>query len=161
MRLDNVILYVLYAGYPQPVHGRVGITCQVFVATDEIFDLDKHQDPKFMPSSKGPYSFLIEHIIDNLEYDGLISIKGTRNTSTEKIHLTEKGVQYTKKRFNKLPKKLQRILVDRRRGWDQNHITGMISYIDNKYPNYTSNITYTRNQLKTLWLKKYKKDVFI
>lgn len=145
-RLTDVILYLLYATPERPIHGRIAMTKQIFLAIKEVLEEKNVENPKFVPYRYGPYSFLVTHIISNLEYDSILSVKGRKNTS-EKFSLTEKGKKIAKRKFAKLPKKLQNELIDRRKGWDQNHIKGILAYVYNKYPEYTE---------KSMIKKKYK-----
>ena len=135
-KLTDVLLYILFA-QPKPIHGRIGIIKQVFLTIKEILGEENVENHKFIPYRYGPYSFLVTHVISNLEYDGLINIQGRRNTSSEKFTLTERGIKIAQKRFTKLPQKLQSELIDRRKGWDQNHVQGLLAYVYNKYPEYT------------------------
>lgn len=146
-KLTDVILHLLYAQKEKPIHGRIAITKQIFLAIKEVFEEKSVENPKFVPYRYGPYSFLVTHILSNLEYDELVHVKGRKNTSSEKFSLTVKGEKIAKKRFDKLPKKLQDELIDRRKGWDQNHIKGLLAYVYNKYPEFTE---------KSLIKKQYK-----
>ena len=148
-KLTDVILYLLYATQEKPIHGRIAITKQLFLAIKEVFGEENVENPKFVPYRFGPYSFLITHILSNLEYDNLIQVKGRKNTSSEKFFLTEKGVKIAKKKFAKLPKSLQNKLIDRRIGWDQSHIKGLLGYVYNKYPEFTEK-SMIKNRYKSI-----------
>ncbi len=150
-RISDVILYILFAQSSYPIHGRITITKQVFLTIKEVLGEENVENPKFVPYRYGPYSFLVTHVISNLEYDGLLDIKGRKNTSSEKFILTEKGIKVAKKKFTRLPRKLQNELIDKRIGWDQSHVRGILAYVYNKYPEYTE---------KSLLKKKYQSIIW-
>lgn len=147
LKLTDVILHLLYAKREKPIHGRIAMTKQIFLAIKEVFGEEIVENPKFVPYRYGPYSFLLTHILSNLKYDDLVGVKGRKNTSSEKFFLTEKGEKIAKKKFAKLSKELQNELIDRRKGWDQNHIKGILAYVYNKYPEFTE---------KSMIKKRYK-----
>jgi len=136
-KLTDVILYLFFAGNNKPIHGRISFIKQIFLTIKEILREENVENPKFVPYRYGPYSFLITHILDNLEYDGLIQVKGRKNTTGEKFSLTETGKKVAEKKFSKLPNKIQEEFWDRRRGWDEDHVRGILAYVYNKYPEYT------------------------
>lgn len=146
-RLSDLPLYLLYAATDKPIHGRISMTKQVFLLIKEVLGEKNVENAKFVPYRYGPYSFLLTHVLSNLEYDGLLKVRGRKNTSSEKFLLTEKGMKVTKKKFSKLSKSLREEILDRRKGWDEDHIGGILAYVYNKYPEFTE-----KSQLK----KKYK-----
>lgn len=146
-KIADVPLYLLFAHPEKPIHGRIAMTKQVFLTINEILGKENVENPKFIPYRYGPYSFLLTHIISNLEYDGILHVQGRKNTSSEKFTLTEKGMITTKRKFARLPAEIRAQLVDRRKGWDQNHTRGILAYVYNKYPEYAE---------KSLLKDKYK-----
>jgi len=135
-RLPDVILYLLYAIHDKPIHGRIAMMKQVFLLIKEVLGESNVEDAKFVPYRYGPYSFLLTHVLSNLEYDGLIKITGRKNTASEKFSLTDTGKMIAKRKFTKLPKKFRDMTLDRRKGWDEDHIKGLLAYVYNKYPEY-------------------------
>lgn len=135
--LGDVVLFLLYAKPEKPIHGRIMITKQVFLAINEVFGKQNVEDPKFVPYKFGPYSFLLTDVLSNLKYDGLIQTDGKKNTNNEKFYLTENGKIIAKTKFEHLAPETRSSLIKRRQGWDQSHRAGIIAYVYNKYPQYT------------------------
>ena len=137
--LRDVVLFLLYAQLKKPISGRTMITKQIFLSIKEIFNDTQVENPRFVPYRFGPYSFRLSHILSNMQYDGLISVNGKKNTRNELFSLTNSGLKIAKKKFNSLTKKQQSVLADKRKSWDQLHQKGILSYVYDRYPEYTSN----------------------
>ena len=135
--LSEIVLYLLYAGQNKPIHGRISITKQVFLLIKEVLGEKNCADAKFVPYLYGPYSFHLTQLIASLEYDGLIERTGKKNTKNEKFYLTKNGKNITESKFAKLPKKLQQEIIRNRKGWDEDHVEGLLRYVYAKYPKYT------------------------
>ena len=135
--ITDVILYLLYSTSGKPINGRISITKQIFLIIKEILGEEKVEKSKFIPYKYGPYSFLVTEIISNLQYDGLVQVKGRKNSSSEKFIITERGKKAIEKKFNKLSKSIQNKIIDRRKGWDESHTDGILSYVYDRYPEYT------------------------
>lgn len=135
--LRDVVLFLLYTHPKRPICGRIMITKQVFLAIKEVLD-DRHvENPKFVPYRYGPYSFTLTHALSNMRYDGLIDVRGKKNTQSELFMLTDRGMKIAGDKFGILPKEQQIILADKRKSWDQLHQKGILSYVYDRYPEYT------------------------
>lgn len=136
--LRDVILFILFAEPKRPIYGRVLMTKQVFLVINEILGNENVENPKFVPYNLGPYSFQLIHVLSNMAYDGLVLVRGKKNTASEKFSLSNRGNMLAQEKFKRLTEELQCELIDRRRGWDQSHRKGILAYVYNKYPEYTT-----------------------
>lgn len=137
--LRDVILFLLYAHSERPICGRIMVTKQVFLAIKEVLGDPHVENPKFVPYRYGPYSFTLTHTLSNMRYDGLIDVRGKKNTQSELFLLTDLGMKTAGDKFSTLPEEQQSLLVDKRKSWDQLHQKGILSYVYDRYPEYTSN----------------------
>ena len=137
--LRDVVLFLLCAHPERPICGRIMITKQAFLAIKEILGDAQVENPRFVPYRYGPYSFTLAHTLSNMKYDGFIDVNGKKNTQSELFLLTDRGMKIASEKFNTLTKKQQNMLADKRKSWDQLHQRGILSYVYDKYPEYTSN----------------------
>ena len=137
--LRDVVLFLLYAHPKRPICGRIMITKQVFLAIKEVLGDAQVENPRFVPYRYGPYSFTLAHTLSNMKYDGLIDVRGKKNTQSEFFLLTDRGKKTANEKFNALATKQQNVLGDKRKSWDQLHQKGILSYVYDRYPEYTSN----------------------
>ena len=149
--LRDVILFLLYAHSERPICGRIMITKQVFLAIKEVLGDPHVENPKFVPYRYGPYSFTLTHALSNMRYDGLIDVRGKKNTQSELFLLTDRGMKTAGDKFNALPEGQQNVLVDKRKSWDQLHQKGILSYVYDRYPEYTSNSRITHIYKSITW----------
>ena len=137
--LRDVILFLLYAHSERPICGRIMVTKQVFLAIKEVLGDPHVENPKFVPYRYGPYSFTLTHTLSNMRYDGIVDVRGKKNTQSELFLLTDRGLKTAGDKFSTLPEEQQGVLVDKRKSWDQLHQKGILSYVYDRYPEYTSN----------------------
>ena len=149
--LCDVVLFLMYAHLERPICGRILITKQVFLAIKEVFGDARVENPRFVPYRYGPYSFTLTHTLSNMRYDGLIDIRGKKNTQYELFLLTDRGLKIAGDKFNALPKEQQDKLADKRKSWDQLHQKGILSYVYDRYPEYTSNSRITHIYKSITW----------
>lgn len=149
--LRDVVLLLLYAHSERPICGRIMVTKQVFLAIKEVLGNSHVENPKFVPYRYGPYSFTLAHTLSNMRYDGLIDIRGKKNTQSELFLLTDRGMETASDKFNTLPEGQQSALVDKRKSWDQLHQKGILSYVYDRYPEYTSNSRITHIYKSITW----------
>lgn len=136
--LRDVILFLLYAHPKRPICGRIMITKQIFLTIKEVLGDAQVGNPRFVPYRYGPYSFTLTHTLSNMKYDGFIDVNGKKNTQSELFLLTDRGIKTAAKKFNTLTKTQQNMLIDKRKSWDQLHQKGILAYVYDRYPEYTS-----------------------
>lgn len=134
--VSDCILLMLYAQSDKPIFGRVLLVKEVFLLMKEILDKEETQDAKFIPYRLGMYSFTVGNALVNLEYSGYIERKGKKNAKLEQFELTDKGKKYVSEIWNTLPKIIQDITKEKRKGWDQLGYDGILRLVYRKYPEY-------------------------
>lgn len=133
--IKDLILMLLCAQENKPIHGRIMLMKEIFLLYRRQM-YKQSQDPKFVPYRFGPYSFHITEVVGTLNLDGLIGVKGRKNSNSESFTLTEKGKKEAKKIFNKLPKSTRQEIISKRKGWDQLGTDGILNYVYTHYPKY-------------------------
>lgn len=149
--LRDVILCLLYAHSERPIYGRIMITKQVFLTIKEVLGDPHVENPRFVPYRYGPYSFTLTHMLSNMRYDSLIDVCGKKNTQSELFLLTDRGMKTADTKFSALPEEQQSVLADKRKSWDQLHQKGILSYVYDRYPEYTSNSRITHIYKSITW----------
>ena len=149
--LRDVLLLILYAERDRPIYGRVLLVKQVFLTIKEVLGSKSVENPKFVPYHLGPYSFQLIHTLSNMVYDNLVLVSGKKNAASEKFWLSEQGKLLAEKKFLQLSDELQTKLIDRRRGWDQSHRKGILAYVYNKYPEFTTKSMVADNYKSITW----------
>ena len=107
--------------------------------SDNLYDLGKNIDPKFVQYIYGPFSFLIASELGSLVYNNTIEKDGRKKD--EKFSLTEKGVymlEMLRKRLihNHLFEEFLSELSKLRKGWEKLGVQGMMNRMKRLYPNY-------------------------
>ncbi len=136
--LSDVILVLLYAQSDKPIHGRTLMMKEVFLTINEILSPKRVEDPKFVPHRYGMYSFLVANRLKNLQYNGLIKVEGKKHASSERFQLSNIGIEKASAIFGKLSYHLQNDLREKRKGWDQLGIRGILRLVYGKYPKFTA-----------------------
>ena len=149
--ISDVIMLLIIAGDNKPIIGRIAMTKQVFLAVKEVFGEKSVQKMEFVPYRYGPYSFVLAQAVSDMVYDGILSVSGKKNTSSEKFTLTEKGMRLARRIVSKLDPPVRSMLVERRKSWDQCHTGGLLSYVRNKYPEYTDKSTVKKRYASITW----------
>jgi uncharacterized protein YwgA len=134
--VSDAVLMLLYSQHDKPVNGRVSMMKQIFLLVNEVLKELDVQDPKFVPNRYGMYSFNVTETLTNLEFARFIDREGKKNTRLERFKITDKGIKYIAPAFDKLPKKLQVTISEKRKGWDQLGYDGILRYVYQKYPKF-------------------------
>ncbi len=132
--LQDLILILLVAR-DIPIHGRTLIMKELFLLYKRLLS-NKTQDPKFVKYRLGPYSFHLVEIIKIMNSDGLVEVKGRKNSNSESFKLTKKGKNDATKIFKKLPASIKKDIIKKRKGWDQLGTNGILNYVYSHYPSY-------------------------
>jgi len=130
----DLIFIILYA-QDKPVHGRILLMKELFLLYKRILS-QVTENPKFVPYRFGPYSFHLTELIRTLHSDGHIQVKGHANSRSESFTLTSKGKKSAKITFNKLPKSTRELIKEKRKGWDQLGVDGILNYVYTHYKKY-------------------------
>ena len=149
--IADVVMLLLMAGGNKPIIGRIAMTKQVFLAAKEVFGENSVQKMEFVPYRYGPYSFVLAQAVSDMVHDGILSVSGRKNTSSEKFTLTGKGVRLARKIVSKLDPHIRNMLVERRKSWDQCHTSGLLAYVYNKYPEYTDKSAVKKRYASITW----------
>lgn len=149
--IADVVMLLLMAGDNKPIIGRIAMTKQVFLAVKEVFDESGVQKIEFVPYRYGPYSFVLSQAVSDMVHDGILSVHGRKNTSSERFTLTKKGMRLAKNIDSKLDPPLRNMLVERRKSWDQCHTGGLLAYVYNKYPEYTDKSAVKKKYRSITW----------
>jgi len=112
--IRDLVLILLYA-QDKPLHGRTLLTKELFLLYKSIL-FEKSQDPKFVKYRLGPYSFHLMEMISTSSSDGLIQVKGRRNSNSESFRLTQKGKKYAKKIFNEVSASTRKEIIQKTKG---------------------------------------------
>ncbi len=137
---EDWILAFFYAGPDRDkrnpeINGMLMLTKQFFVFVKEI-KKDLEGVFNFFPYDYGPYSSVLQNLINKLNKEGYIEIK----TSGERqdFILTDKGVDRAKKVYEKLDEKTKKTLEKLRRDATQLSYSGVLRYVYSRYPEYTT-----------------------
>lgn len=132
--IDDLVVLVLAAQEP-PVHGRIMLMKEVFLLYKEVLK-DRASDPCFVKYRYGPHSFHIAELLNTLHADGILERRGRKNSNSESFQLTPKGEKTAAEAMGKLSGKERRLISEKRMGWDQLGVHGMLNYVYTKYPEY-------------------------
>lgn len=135
--VQDLILLLLYSQKDKPIHGRIMLFKELFLLYNEVLNKKVIQDPKFVPHRFGPYSYLVGNILNNLIFAGYVKSAGKSNTKSEKFFITEKGRKRIKPLFNALGASIRQQMMERRKGWDQMYVDGILKYVYTHYPRFT------------------------
>lgn len=134
LSLRDLVLILLHA-QNKPIHGRILLMKELFLLYQEVLS-QKTEDPKFVPYRFGPYSFHLTEVVSTLFYDGLIEVRGKKNSKTESFIITEKGNKQIRPLFNQFSSQVKETIKENRKGWDQLGIHGILNYVYTKYRKY-------------------------
>lgn len=136
--ISDVILILLYSHINKPIYGRTLIMKQLFLLYKEILEKTdlKIQDPKFIPYIYGPYSFSVMQVIDDLFFSGNIIIKGRKNSRNEEFKISDNAIKKVSKKYSQLSDEIRDEIAEKRIGWDQLGIDGILRYVYLNYPKY-------------------------
>ena len=144
------LILIILAAREQPIHGRILLMKEMFLLYQKLLK-PKTEDPKFVPYRFGPYSFHLTELIHILNIEGLLEIKGRRNSNSESFKLTTKGRKEGKKVLKKLDKSEQKQIIENRKGWDQLGTAGILNYVYIRYPDYKVK-SFSKNRYKdVIW----------
>lgn len=129
------LIFIILFAQDKPIHGRILLMKEMFLLYQRIL-LDIIDDPKFVPYRFGPYSFHLTELIHNLRNDGFVKIEGKPNSRSESFSLTQKGKTHAQKIFDKIPSDTQETIKEKRKGWDQLGVDGILNYVYTHYKSY-------------------------
>lgn len=132
--IDDLVVLVLAAQEP-PVHGRIMLMKEAFLLYKEVLK-DRASDPCFVKYRHGPHSFHIAELLNTLHADGILDRRGRRNSNSESFRLTQKGRKMAAGAMGRLSGKERGLVSEKRMGWDQLGVRGMLNYVYAKYPEY-------------------------
>lgn len=137
---EEWILAFLYAGPKNgernpEISGMLMFTKQFFVFIKEV-KKDLEDVFKFIAYDYGPYSFVLQKLIDKLVKEGYIDVK-TYEERRDFI-LTDTGVKRAKEAYEKLDEKTKVTLIKLRREATQLGYSGVLRYVYSRYPEYTT-----------------------
>ncbi len=132
--LDDLMLMILGAG-PQPVIGATLLMNELFLLYKEVLK-DRSEDPRFVPYKPGPHSFHMAGKLDPLDYHGVLKCRGRRNSNSESFTLTPKGRAMAEEVLRRLSKEDRALVEEKRKGWDQLGVSGILDYVHKHYPEY-------------------------
>lgn len=132
--IDDLVVLVLAAQEP-PVHGRIMLMKEVFLLYKEVLK-DRASDPCFVKYRYGPHSVHIAELLNTLQADGILERRGCRNSNSESFQLTPKGRKMAAGAMRRLSGKERSLVSEKRMGWDQLGVHGMLNYVYTKYPEY-------------------------
>jgi hypothetical protein len=134
--IADCIMFLLYVYPSKPLCGRISLMKQVFLLTNEVLGEKRVQDSKFVPHHFGMYSFTVANEITNLRFAGYIESRGQKNSKLESFYITSKGQEHISSLFASLPKNLQKLIKQKRKGWDQLGYDGILRLVYTKYPQF-------------------------
>ncbi|MBM2819369.1 MAG: hypothetical protein HW410_1051 [Nitrosarchaeum sp.] len=146
----ETILLLLGITSDKPIKGKTMMMKQTFLSEKE-FKLDM-QDLQFVGHKFGPHSFLIENVLKNMEFVGLVKKYGVKTNQT-KYYLTEDGKNEAKKLINTLSDDEQKTIKKKRVSWDELGLDGMVKFVYNNYPKYTDASVIKRRYVLVDWKK--------
>ena len=137
---EDWVLAFFYAGpdrderHPE-INGMLMLTKQFFVFIKEIRK-DLEDVFNFIPYDYGPYSFVLQKIVDKLNKEGYLKIEVYEDRKD--FILTDKGMIRAKKVYEKLDKKTIMTLEKLRQDATQLGYSGVLRYVYLRYPEYTT-----------------------
>lgn len=135
---EDWVLAFFYAGPDRDkrnpeISGILMFTKQFFVFIKEI-KKDLEDTFKFIAYDYGPYSFVLQGLIDKLSREGYIEV--TTYEERRDFVLTDKGVERAKKAYEKLDEKTRVTLEKLRHEATQLGYSGVLRYVYSRYPEY-------------------------
>ncbi len=137
---EEWVLAFFYAGpdrdkKPPEISGTLMLTKQFFVFIKEV-KKDLEDVFKFIAYDYGPYSFVLQNLIDKLSKEGYIEVRIFEEKRD--FVLTEKGIERGKKAYEKLDEKTRVTLEKLRHDATQLGYSGVLRYVYSRYPEYTT-----------------------
>jgi len=146
--LADAIMLILYAQPDKPIFGRILLVKEIFLLTNEVLK-DEVQDGNFVPYHYGPYSFTLGNILSNLEFAGYVDRTGKRNSRLEHFKLTSKGKEVAAKIWDKVSPSVQIEIQEKRKGWDQLGVKGILKLVYKNYPKFAKE-SYVKGRYKAI-----------
>lgn len=128
---EDAILLLLAITPDKPIKGKTMMIKQLFLIEKEV--IKQIQDLKFIGHKYGPHSFLMENILKNMEFIGLI------NNVSNRYKITEKGMKKIKPLMAQMDNDILQKLKNYRISWDELGNEGIINLVYDKYPQFTNN----------------------
>jgi hypothetical protein len=148
--LSDVILFLLYSDN-RPIQGKTKQMKEVFLVLQEVLNEQNVQPIKFEKHKFGPYSELVEYVIDQLLFSNYILTRGKKTSNDFSIEITPKGREYIKDKFNKLPIHIQKRLKRKRYEWDTLTSKGILKLVYEHYPEYLENAVLKKRYERLNW----------
>ena len=142
--IESILLLLLYARKDKPIINRTVLYKELFLTYMEV--LPKYSElvsfvvPHFIPYKYGPYSENIGEVLLNLLSAGYIDVRGRAKGRHELFLMTEAGKRYVETLVKKYPE-LSRVLnelSEMRIAWDELGRDGILKYVYQNYPEYTT-----------------------
>lgn len=147
---QEILLLILGIASDKPIKGKTVMMKQAFLAEKELeWEM---QDLQFVSHKYGPHSFLVENILKNMEFMGLIVKKG--DSVNTKYYLGEKGKKRVKETLKKLSSQEQKKLLRNRISWDELGKDGIIEFVYKHYEEYTHKSLLKKRYYFVDWAKK-------
>lgn len=134
-----------------PIH-----TFYIKMHNDDLVVYNKIQnieDCEYIPYNYGPYSFHVANKLANLIDNGLIYVKGKKNTKDEEFRISQSGKEYIKFKYAALSKDIKSKLQSVRKGLDQDGTEGILKYVYTYYPQYKTRSKIGNKYQKITWGK--------
>ena len=147
--VPDLVLAILGA-QDKPVHGRTLLMKEVFLLYEEVLK-DRSEDPGFVKYRLGPYSFHVVEALRVLDSDGVLERRGRPNANSESFRLTPRGSKMATKVLEKLSESEQKLVSEKRMGWDQLGVNGMLNYVYTKYPAYKEKSVVKNRYADVVW----------
>lgn len=125
---------------------------EIFLSLKEVFsELNVQQIPFFKKQRYGPYSKEVINALDDLMFLNYVSLVGKKNTNNMGIKITEKGTEFIKNKFEKLPQEKQTELQRKRVEWDTWTTQGIMNYVYTHYEDYLEKAIQKKRFEKVNW----------
>lgn len=148
--LSDVILFLLYSDN-RPIQGKIKQMKEIFLVLQEVLYEQDIQPIKFQRHRFGPYSELVEYVIDQLLFSNHILTRGKKTSNDFSIEITPKGRDYIKHKFNELPINIQKRLKRKRDEWDTLTSKGILKLVYEHYPDYLENAVLKKRYERLNW----------
>lgn len=150
---DEIIFLLLIATPEKPIYGKTLLMKEAFLLSKEfLIQTNELQDPKFIGHKYGPHSFLLEHIIYNMEAMQLLDRKGKSEYSV--YSLTNNGKKYAELSLEKLSSRERDELKKKRITWDELGIEGIKKLVYDNYRDYINNSVIKYKYRLVDWVKR-------
>lgn len=117
------------------IKGWLMFTKQFFVFVKEV-EKDLNEYFHFIPYDYGPYSFVLEETVKNLQKKGLIS--KVENGDRADFILTKSGCDRADEIIALIPEKEKNVIGNLRKDATQLGYSGILRYVYSRYPEYTT-----------------------